>query len=647
MSILKIKNEKGEWQGVTSVKGEKGDPGVSPDITVAKNDRNTYKLRINTKDRMFTTPNLKAEQATTIGNTDGELGVIDNWYDWEGHRVTPALSELPKLPRLESFPTRYCFDHDVVMYTMDGEPNEKGICSIENYTRHEGSVITVPPNGQEYLTDYVIYNARPKYEWDTWEERQLMKREPRRGYPNMAAGWNEGEGRYESGSCVFSPGEWNYIDCFMYDAADIPSVCENGLYYYGKPQDMVKPGDQGGITGDTVVDIPNGQLMELDINTPPLYNLVRTAPEMKKGLWYNFDQVAQGNCCGDEGDWGITKIMTHIHSQEEKTASNPDEFGCVLIAGGDISKATDCDGNNVFKNAEGHRGIVVALKPNVNYTIESMNGPVAIISPNTGMIAYSNSENICGVNDYYVTKVKKDLYESKVETITVARRTETQIVGADTTSGTGKVPVGQDKVLGTTLMYYVNDDPSYVGRAEVPAICRVPNKVIQKGENFTFRIGNHNPVPPTTRWDPTWGVYLFCWNEEDYAGIKITEGTEPYSALNAERIAAGATKMKLNVKFGSGDDTLNDYDTNYYEYNIRLVDTTENNGYVRYLTNECKKSYDLDEFSLVGHHHKLADIDDLQGLVDTIPVMELSTQTIADGVTPLAENHLYLVYEGE
>ena len=79
MSILKIKNEKGEWQGVTSVKGEKGDPGVSPDITVAKNDRSTYKLRINTKDRMFTTPNLKADQAATIGNIDGELGVIENW----------------------------------------------------------------------------------------------------------------------------------------------------------------------------------------------------------------------------------------------------------------------------------------------------------------------------------------------------------------------------------------------------------------------------------------------------------------------------------------------------------------------------------------------------------------------------------------
>ena len=638
MSILKIKNEKGEWQGVTSIKGEKGDPGVSPDITVAKNDRDTYKLRINTKDRMFTTPNLKGDRAQDIGNTDGELGVIDNWYDWEGHRVTPALTELPQLPRLETFPTRYCFDHDVVMYTMDGEPNEKGICSIEDYTRHEGSVITVQPNGQEYLTDYVIYNARPKYPWDTWEERQLMKRENRRGFPNMYA-------TDANGNCPFEVGEWNYIDCFMFDAADIPTVWENGLMYYGRPDGIASDTDQGGINGE-VAEIPNGQSMELDIDTPPLKNLVTTAPEMKKGLWFNFDQLAEGNCCGEEEDWGITKILNHVSVQEEKTQANPREFGCVLIGDGDIKKATDCDGYNMFKEAESHRGIVVALEPGINYTIESLNGPVAIVSPNTGMTAYYDHEDICGMYDYYVTKVKKDLYETKVETITVSRREESQIVGADTTSAQGKVPVGQDKVLGTTLMYYVNTDPSYVGRAEVPAICRVPNKVIEKGENFTFRIGSSNPVD--TNWrdaGATHGVYLFCWNEEDYAGIKITEGTEPYSVINAERIAAGATKMKLNVKFGSGDDELDDGGIAYYEYNIRLADTTEDNGYVRYLTNECKKSYDLDEFSLVGHHHSINDLDDVEDL--RIPTMELSTVTLADGVSPLEENHFHFVYEGE
>lgn len=648
MSILKIKNEKGEWQGVTSIKGEKGDPGVSPDITVAKNDRNTYKLRINTKDRMFTTPNLKGDRAMDIGNTDGELGVIDNWYDWEGHKVTPAASELPKLPRLEGYDTRYCFDHDVVMYTMDGEPNDKGICSIEDYTRYEGSVITVPPNGQDHLTDYVIYNARPKYPWDTWEERQLMKREPRKGYPNMAAGLNEKTGKYQNGSCPFEPGDWNWIDCYLYDAADIPSVWENGLYYYGRPQGIAKPDDQGGI-GGIADEIPGGMLMELDMEKWPLYNLVHTAPAMKKGNWWIFDQLAPGNCCGEHEDWGISKLLGHIKTQEEKTKAHPREFGCVVIDDSSIRCATDVDGYNMFKENEGHRGILVALKPHVNYTIESMNGPVAILTPSVDMSAYYDTDSIVSHrHNYYVTKCKEDLYETKVETITVSRREESQIVGADTSSGTGKVPVGQDKVLGTQLMYYVNTDPSYVGRAEIPSAVRVPQKVIEKGEHFTFRLSDYHPWSVGVRYmAPTFGVYLFCWNEEDYAGIKITEGTEPYSVINAERIAAGATKMKLNIKFGNGDDDLHDNDVNYYEYNIRLNDTTEDNGYVRYLTNECKKSYDLDEFSLVGHHHELADIDDLQDLVDTIPVMELSTVALADGVSPLEENHFHFVYEGD
>ena len=157
MSILKVKNENGEWKGITSVKGEKGDPGVSPDITVAQNDRKTYKLKIDTKDRQFTTPNLKPDESAYIGNTDGQLGMIDNWYELEGHLVTPALSELPELPRLPvQYDTRYIFDHNVVMYTMEGEPNDKGIFSWEDYERHEGSEIVVKPNGQDALNDDII-----------------------------------------------------------------------------------------------------------------------------------------------------------------------------------------------------------------------------------------------------------------------------------------------------------------------------------------------------------------------------------------------------------------------------------------------------------------------------------------------------------
>ena len=632
MSVLKIKNEKGEWQGVTSVKGEKGEPGISPDITVFKNDRNTYKLCIDTKDRKFTTPNLKGDKATNIGNTDGELGVIDNWYNWEGHRVTPATGPLPALPRLETHNTRYCFDHDVVMYTMDGEPNEKGICSFENYTRHEGSVISVPPNGQDTLADYVIYNARPKYEWDTWDEKQLMKRKSRLGFPNMAAVSSDG-------TCPFEPGDWNWINVQMYDAGDIPSVADTGLLYFGKVPGIGEENEEGII--QNAPEIPEGQQMELDRDTPPLLGLITVAPRMKCGIWMTFDQDAEGNCCGEEDQWGISRILNHIHNTEAYRECHEKEMNCVLACDADLHKATDCEDYNVFKEAQGHRGIAVALKPNTNYTIESMNGPVAILAASTSINAY-DGESLC--YHPYITKVKTDLFETRVETVTVSKGNEATIVGANTIEPTGKVAVSQDKIFGTRLMYYVNDKPAYVGRAEVPAVLRTPNKVIEKDESFTFRTGT--TYTGGFKGNPHYGVYLFCWNEEDYAGIKITEGIEKYSEINAERIAAGATKMKLDVKFGDPkDSSLPDTGISYYEYNIRLSDTTDDGGYVRYLTNEVKKSYDLDEFALVGHHHTIEDLDNVEDL--KIPVMEISNETLIEGVSPLEENHYYFVVEGE
>ena len=622
MSILKIKNANGEWQGITSVKGDKGDPGVSPDITVYKNDRKTYQLQIDTKDRKFTTPNLRPDESAYIGNTDGQLGMIDNWYELEGHLVTPALSELPELPRLPvQYDTRYIFDHNVVMYTMEGEPNDKGIFSWEDYERHEGSEIVVKPNGQDTLNDYIIYDARPKYEWDTWEDKQLMNKVL--GAPDMIANWDENNQEYVHPGCPFKPGDWNWIDGYMVDAADVPAVCDVGLYTFGTPNENGEFGP--------------GTAMTLDVNEPPLYNLVMTAPKMKNGIWMTMAQDAEGNCCGDQADWGISKIITHAKAQETKRTSYPEEMNMVLVSDGDINKATDADGNNMFKSAEKHRGIMVALSPSKNYTIESLNGTVAIFSPCAGMTMYDGSS----INDgKYVTKVKKDLYETRVETVTVSRSTETQIVGGDTTSGAGKIPVCQDKVLGTKLMYYVNNNPSYVGRAEIPTILRCPNKVIHKGESCTFRISN-----TVQQFVPNyWGVYLFCWNEEDYAGIKITEGIEPYSNLESERIASGATKFNMKVCFGHTGDGLGDADAPKYEWNIRLVDTTEDNGYVRYSNADIKKSYDLDEFSLVGHHHELADISDLDTLTSTIPKMEMSTVSLADGTSPLAENTFYFVY---
>lgn len=623
MSILKIKNEKGEWQGVTSVKGEKGDPGVSPDITVHKNDRKTYQLKINTKDRMFTTPNLKPDESAYIGNTDGELGTIDNWFDPPGHLVTAALTDLPKLPRLPThYNTRYIFDHDVVMYTMDGEPNEMDICSWENYTRHEGSTIEIEPNGQDYLSDYIIYNARPKYEWDTWESKQLMRQVD--GSPNMWANWDRYNNKYAHPGCPFKSGDWNWANIYMVATKDSPAVCDDGLWDWGKPHET---------TGEYT---SSPHQMTLDIETPPLQNYVQWCPEMKAGKWWNIMENAGGNCCGEPHQWGISRLLQRAESEPDYRERFPEEMSWAIINESALSYK-HADGRYVFDKNNAYRGIMMAIEPSKFYTLESLNGPVAIMSPCSGISANGVSLN----TGDHITKVQKDLYEASLETITIDRRQESQIIGSETV-GSGKVPVGGDKVLGTTVSYYTNDNPNYQGRAEVPAIVRCPHKIIQKGEHITFRLGNtYQDFAPNYL-----GIYVFCWNEEDYTGLKLTEGVEPYSVMEAERIASGATKFNMKVKFGSVADGFPD-DADRYEYNVRLVDTTEDDGYVRYLKNDIKKSYDLDEFSLVGHHHVLEDIEDIQDLIDTIPVMTVSTQTLSDGISPLEENNFYFVYEGE
>lgn len=624
MSILKIKNEKGEWQGVTSVKGDKGDPGVSPDITVHKNDRKTYQLKINTKDRQFTTPNLRPNESAYIGNTDGELGMIDNWFDPPGHRVTPALTELPELPRLAThYNTRYIFENDVVMYTMDGDPNEKDICSWEQYTRREGKEIVVPPNGEDFLTDYIIYNARPRYEWDTWESKQLMNKV--NGSPDMWANWDRSKNKYAHPGCPFKTGDWNWTSAYMVPTKDLPAVCDDGLWDWGVPNDK---------TGEYT---RSPLQMDLDISKAPLNNYISWAPRMKAGNWWNIMENAQGNCCGTEKDWGITKLLMRANEEPAAREAHPREMEYAIVNEGHMKKK-DALGNYVFDSNNAYRGIMVAIEPSKYYTIETLNGPVAILSPCAGLAVTDGK----GVNSgKHITKRIEDLYEASLETITVSRREETQIIGSDTV-GTGKIPVGGDKVLGTTVSYYTNDNPNFVGRAEVPIALRCPQRIIEKGESLTFRIGNtYQDFAPNYL-----GIYLFCFNEEDYTGIKITEGVEPYSVMEAERIASGATKFNMKVKFGSKEDGFSD-DPVCYEYNIRLVDNTEDEGYVRYLTNEIKRSYDLDEFSLVGHHHTMEDIDDLQDLVDTIPIMTLSTQTLSDGYSPLEENNFYFVYEGD
>ena len=656
MSILKIKNEKGEWQGVTSVKGDKGEQGISPDITVAKNDRKTYQLEIDTKYRKFTTPNLKAPESATVGNTDGELGMIDNWYDLEGHRVTPYLSELPRLPRLSGeFPTRYEFDHDVVMYTLDGKPNDQGIISVEDYTRHEGSVITVEPNGDDYLEDYIIYNARPKYEWDTWEEKQLMNKTL--GFPNAAANFNKVTGTYANGGQIYHAGDWNWVNMMMVATKDTgPAVCDEDLHYYSKKSDLSE--DSVGIKGwaedDPGIAMPLSDVYDVDNDWAEkdgwqgthLGQLIYNSPQMKTGHWYITEGFVDGNCCGTFAQWGISQIArNYIRREKANREAHPDEMGMTIFNEGVIGMYDDPWGKNVLKEADVHRGIFVALDPNKNYTIETLNGDVGIYAPYNNIHLINGDTS--GLNyGKHIAKRKTICKQAHLETITVYRREESQIVGTTGPTETGKVPVGNDKVLNTTVSYYVNENPDIYGLAEVPCVFNTPQKVLKKGQSMSFNISPYFYEYVGYAPQAMWGVYLFCWNEEDYAGIKIVEGIEPYSQINSERLATGATKFNMKVYFGAANSNqLSDVNLPRYEYNVKLVDTTEDNGYVRYLTNELKKSYDLDEFAMYGHEHRLEDIADLQELKDTVPKMKLSTTTLVDGVSKLEPNTFYFVYD--
>ena len=652
MSILKIKNEKGEWQGVTSVKGEKGEQGISPDITVAKNDRKTYQLQIDTKYRKFTTPNLKAPES--VGNTDGELGMIDNWYDLEGHRVTPYLSNLPKLPRLSGeFPTRYKFDHDVVMYTLEGKPNEQGIISVEDYERHEGSEIVVQPNGDDYLEDYIIYNARPKYEWDTWEEKQLM--EKTLGFPNAAANYDKVNNRYANGGQIYHAGDWNWVNMMMVSTKDAgTAMCDEPLNYYQKKFELEDESIKGWQEDDPGMPMPIDTVYDTSTEYWDMVDnwggstwgsLINFTPLMKTGHWFITEGFVDGNCCGNENQWGISQIVrNYVRTEKKNREEHPDEMGMCILNEGAIDKFTDPFGNNSIKQGGTHRGIFVALDPNKNYTIESLNGEVGIYAPYNNIHLVNDDPQKLNYGKH-VGKLKSVLKQAHLETIQVYRREESQIIGSTGPTETGKVPVGNDKVLGTTVSYYVNESPDIYGVADVPAVFNTPHKVLKKGESLTFNISKYFYEYVGYAPQAMWGVYLFCWNEEDYNGIKIVEGIEPYSTINAERLATGATKFNLKVFYGNpDDDQLADTNLPRYEYNIKLVDHTDPDGYVRYLTNELKKSYDLDGFSLEGHTHDLSDLVNLDELKAEIPKMQMSTQTLVDGKSPLPENTFYFVY---
>lgn len=101
MSILKIKDSQGDWVGVQSIQGEKGDPftyadftpeqleslkgkdGISPTVSVASDTSNDYRLSFTDETHTVTTPNLipEAEKILSVYPTDTASGSIASFTD--------------------------------------------------------------------------------------------------------------------------------------------------------------------------------------------------------------------------------------------------------------------------------------------------------------------------------------------------------------------------------------------------------------------------------------------------------------------------------------------------------------------------------------------------------------------------------------
>ena len=141
-----------------------------------------------------------------------------------------------------------------------------------------------------------------------------------------------------------------------------------------------------------------------------------------------------------------------------------------------------------------------------------------------------------------------------------------------------------------------------------------------------------------------YGIWVACLDEEDYKGIKIVEGIEPYSKLMEERLASGATKFNLKVYNCAYDDN-----EIMAEYNIKLSDNTTENDYCRFLSADTIKHFDLDDFTMNGHNHDIESLDNVPEFVESlkVPKMVLSTSTLADGQSELAENTFHFVYSDE
>lgn len=640
MSILKIKNAEGKWQGVTAVKGDKGDSGVSPKIVVTANNSNTYKLKVTTEDKEFITPNLKGEGGGSAGFVDAELGTIDNYCDFEGENIPPYNMDLPPLPIFKGG-ARYGFERPVTMRVYNGDKDSNGNYDIDKYLSFTAElnedtglyevVVLAEENG--FLTDYVIYNPIPKKEWDTWENPNIVKFLPVTSWkihneykPNTFAMLpNNRISIYESGEAYIDYTRYENILGKAYSKAgdyamavyrreDFPFILDEPVKYWGWNTTHKK-------YNENPVEIPYYN-EDGTYPTAAWTDKINGVTAFKVGADRTVDGMALG-CCDPESDfWGNAVLMQHARNIKDENRLETREYDWVI--------ANPYNVNNFLSQYNAKPlapAMYVGLAPNHNYVIETTAGDCAIITP------YNNTNK-------FITKEIQVQYPSTIRTEVVKKADANSFADTDIGSsqggglGAGAVSGGNKLNNGTVMHFNVVDtsgDP--MCKMEVPCALSCPNKYLKRGESYTFYVDDDAEM---------YGIWVLCENEDDYKGIKIVEGVEPYSLLMEERMASGATKFNIKVYTEKWD-----RDDIKGEYNIKLCDNTTDESYCRFLDSSTIKHYDLDVFTMVGHTHSVNEITDLGTYVESlkIPTMRLSTSTLIDGESELAENTFYFVYE--
>lgn len=648
MSILKIKNANGEWQGVTAVKGDKGEDGISPQIVVTTNNSNTYKLRVTTKDKEFITPNLKGDGGSGSGNVNAELGTIDNYCDFDGENIPPYMMDMPPLPIFKGG-ARYAFERPVVMRVYNGDKDSNGNYDIDKYLTFEATlntdtglyecVVLAEENG--FLTDYVIYNPIPKKEWDTWENPNIVKVLPvtsskiHREYktntfamlPNLRIKNTNGTAIYESGEAYID--YTRYVNALgkpytkagdyamaVYRREDFPFILDEPVKYWDYDEKNKK-------YSENPVEIP---YYDNEGNCPSAawQDKVNGVTAFKVGCDHTIDGMNLG-CCDPESDfWGNAVLMSHAENIKDNNLLETREYDWVIAKPQDVNNHLGDYGAKPLAPA-----MYIGLEPNHNYTIETTAGNCAIVTP-------TNNTN------KFITKEVQVQYPSTIRTEVVTKNSANDFANTDIGSssggalGAGSVTGGSKLENGTVQYFNVVDtsgDP--MCKMEVPVGLSCPNKYLNRGESYTFYVDDDAEM---------YGIWVLCENEDDYKGIKVVEGVESYSLLMAERMASGATKFNLKVYTEKWD-----RDDIKGEYNIKLCDNTTENSYCRFLDNNTIKHYDLDVFTMVGHTHPVEELTNFEEYMNTvraqIPVMRLSTAPLVAGEDALPENTFHFVYE--